>query len=66
MREDIALIAKVIQGEIVFPVIMEDDPIHTETNGYKCTDHTCPCHKEVQERREGLPLNGNRPFSLLR
>ena len=66
MREDIALVAKVVQGEMVFPVIMEDETLHTEANGYQCTDHTCPCYKEAQERREHLPLNGNRPFSLIR
>jgi hypothetical protein len=66
MIEDTALVAKVVQGEIVFPVIMLDKPLHTEANGYRCTDHTCPCYKGMQERRERLPLNGNRPFSLLR
>lgn len=66
MREDFAFVAKVVQGEMVFPVIMEDEPLHTEANGYRCKDHTCPCNKEEQNRREDLPLNGNRPFSLLR
>ena len=66
MKEDIALVAQVVQGEIVIPVIMEDELLHTEANGYRCTDHTCPCYKEVQKRLERLPLNGNRPFSILR
>lgn len=46
MIKDIAFVAKVVQGEVVFPVIMEDEPLHTEANRYRCTDHTCPCYGE--------------------
>ncbi len=61
-----ALVAHVVQGEIVFPVIMEDEPVHTEANGYRCKDHTCPCYVEAAARRERAALNGNKGFSLLR
>ena len=58
-----ALVATVVDGEIVFPVIIEDPIIHTPENGYRCDDRSCPCWLESREK---LPLNGNRGFSLLR
>jgi hypothetical protein len=45
------------------PIEMEDAITHTDENGYECDDPGCICH---QERREQLPLNGNRGFSLLK
>ena len=35
-------------------VIMLDAPVHTEANGYRCNDATCPCWSdwtEVDETR---------------
>jgi hypothetical protein len=58
-----ALIATVVDGEIVFPVIMEDEATHTAENGYRCQDRSCICWRESREK---LPLNGNHGFSLLR
>jgi hypothetical protein len=58
-----ALVATVVDGEIVFPVIMEDEPVHTAENGYRCDDRSCPCWRESREK---LPLNGNHGFSLLK
>lgn len=63
---DTALVALVLNAEIVFPVLMLDEPLHTATNGYQCKDHTCPCYAEATQRRNTATLNGNRPFSLLR
>jgi hypothetical protein len=60
-----ALVATVVQGEIVFPVMMEDPIIHDEQHPY-CSDSTCPCQQEREVLRARLPLNGNRGFSLLR
>ena len=60
-----ALVATVVNAEIVFPVIMEDAIIHDEQHPY-CSDSTCPCQEEREAQRARLPLNGNRPFSLLR
>ena len=61
-----ALVATVLQGQIVFQVLMEDASLHTAENGYQCGNRDCPCYQEAQERRERAALNGNRGFSLLR
>jgi hypothetical protein len=37
-----ALVATAVQGQIVFPVIMEDPIIHTEAHPF-CADSSCPC-----------------------
>ena len=59
-----ALVATVDElGNVKPIVIMEDEPIHTAENGYRCQDRSCPCWAESRER---LPLHSARPFSLLR
>jgi hypothetical protein len=54
------------QNTIVIAIPVLDELAHTEANGYRCTDHTCPCFAEAQERRNTAALNGNKGFSLLR
>jgi hypothetical protein len=60
-----ALVATIVQGQIVLQVIMEDPIIHDAEHPY-CSDSTCPCQIERERQRAALPLNGNRSFSLLR
>jgi hypothetical protein len=52
-------------GRVKPVVIMLDPIIHDEQHPY-CSDSTCPCQEEREARRARLPLNGNRPLSLLR
>ena len=40
-----SFIATVRNGEIVFPVLMEDPIIHTDARPF-CSDHTCGCHAD--------------------
>jgi hypothetical protein len=54
-------------SEIVFPVIMEDAPVHLPENGYRRQDHTCPYFAEANEWPNTAVLHGGgRPFSLRR
>jgi len=43
------LIATVVQGEVVFPVLMEDEPVHTEDNHFVCGKRDCPCLEALQQ-----------------
>jgi hypothetical protein len=64
---DGAIVATIEAGKLKYIVDMLDEPVHTVANGYRCTDHTCPCYVEAQEQRNTAALNGGgRPFSLLR
>jgi hypothetical protein len=60
---DATLVATVDEGKVKPAVPVLDASLHTEANGYQCGRRDCPCW---QESREKLPLNGNRPFRLLR
>ncbi len=51
------------RNTIVIAIPMEDEPVHTAENGYRCQDRSCICWRESREK---LPLNGNHGFSLLR
>jgi hypothetical protein len=44
-----ALVAIVVDGELVFPVIIADAPVHLPKNGYRRQDHTCPYFAEAKE-----------------
>ncbi len=39
------LIATIVQGEVVFPVLMEDEVLHTEENNFYCGKPDCPCQE---------------------
>jgi hypothetical protein len=55
------------QGKVLPIVLMLDELVHTESNNYRCRDHTCPCYPTADERRNTAALNGGgRPFSLLK
>jgi hypothetical protein len=61
-----AIVATVDELGTVKPiVIMLDQIIHDQDHPF-CSDSTCPCQNERERQRTSLPLNGNRPFSLLR
>lgn len=48
-NHEIALVARVVDTRVVFPVTMEDEPTHTEANGYECSDPDCICHPHIVE-----------------
>lgn len=51
----------VITNKGKFPVLMEDEPLHTDEHPF-CDDPTCPCHDEedYQEVVLGITINEQR------
>ena len=53
-------------------VIMLDEPVHTEANGFRCDDPTCPCWSdftevdEVQERKSNPATAGDYQEAMMR
>ena len=42
---------------IIIP--MEDDPVHTAANGYKCGDPTCFCASDTEETDPSTIVDGS-------
>jgi len=72
-QHHITQVARVDERGHVKPlVIMLDEPVHTEANGYRCDDPTCPCWAdftevdEVQERKSNPATSGDYHERMMR